>query len=54
MKGSSGAHPILDVEPRVVVAGDVVPVTRVLHETRDELLDGLAPPVRTRRMESHM
>ncbi len=30
------AHPVLDVEPRVVVAGDVVPVACVLEEARDE------------------
>ena len=39
------AHPVLDIEPRVVVAGDEVPVAGVLEEARDELEDGLPPPV---------
>ena len=30
------AHPVGDIEPRVVVAGDVVPVACVLEEARDE------------------
>jgi hypothetical protein len=42
------ANPVRNVEPRVVVAGDVVPVPCMLQDARDESEDGLAPPVRPR------